>query len=959
MSQAPAPDRAHNHGQFPRHAAFNGLTPRQREAVQSRLHLQTVPANQQILGPQGLFPQDTLVLLPLGGAVYCTVPVLDQRSSTTFPGAGSLLNGWLLLHLLDPAAAPATPCVAWSEYPRDVAWLSREDLLSLSKDPAFSDREALMDLARHLYHTWILTVGPAFSGLLSNYLDVFSRDMGLRTVRPGDVLIRPDREPEALMVFGPGVRARVTRTRPGREPVTYDLGLGECVGAQIFSGRLPKVQPDPHDQGATSCYVPPEPTAVGVVVEQGGLVLVHKPRHLEFLRRKHRSAWQWLNRYLKVCATVELASDVAIDGLMTSPLLASFRPGELFPLMQGAQDQLWRVGDPTPAPMGSASGFGAVVEGELVSCRAEVGATSAELNDFGPRIEPMRDILAPGTFGLAEIAAGLQRADHWRARIPSRVIFYLKTRLDDVLGADPRWLASAAAAEAAFQAVEKARIAVAQCSVQSGLGEAVSLLKDHGLLARTSLNLPGAETIYVSDNSATPQTGWDHLLSLLCGELATRYQERSLVVDLIPEGQPTARVATAWGERRRVCTADTFPASVSVLTDLITSVKHHCYSYIFVRVDRSLHRASELRQALHRILVLNTDPRAPAPRENTSGVPLLYTSVLPQRSAEAQGTIYPPGATRLPWTLWQQACAGATTLDDDARQGLARLGRAVSGRRVGIALAGGGIWGMAHVAVLRGLHAAGVPVDLVSGASDGAHVAVWYCTRGLPGLTELLSDKSLHELNRVNLGSLFTLDFLASWINRKLDHATLETLERICIPVGTDILTGSQVPVMTGLVGEGVRRSGSLVPVYPSTPTARRTWLDGAFSANLPLAPLKTEGTDFLIASNCIAPDPGVRARPPVLPGRLGRVAADLNPLRRITTPWYGALTLAYSVGEADASSAAVRFDAAWTNRMFLDVFASQAVAEQMLALPTTREVLHGVKARWIELCQPKVPPAP
>ena len=50
-----------------------------------------------------------------------------------------------------------------------------------------------------------------------------------------------------------------------------------------------------------------------------------------------------------------------------------------------------------------------------------------------------------------------------------------------------------------------------------------------------------------------------------------------------------------------------------------------------------------------------------------------------------------------------------------------RLARFVSGRAVGLVLAGGGARGFAHIGILKALHEARVPIDQLGGTSMGAH----------------------------------------------------------------------------------------------------------------------------------------------------------------------------------------------------------------------------------------------
>lgn len=56
--------------------------------------------------------------------------------------------------------------------------------------------------------------------------------------------------------------------------------------------------------------------------------------------------------------------------------------------------------------------------------------------------------------------------------------------------------------------------------------------------------------------------------------------------------------------------------------------------------------------------------------------------------------------------------------NNGALQDLARLGRWMAGKAVGLVLSGGGSRGLAHLGVLHALDDAGVPVDIIGGTSQ-------------------------------------------------------------------------------------------------------------------------------------------------------------------------------------------------------------------------------------------------
>ena len=62
-------------------------------------------------------------------------------------------------------------------------------------------------------------------------------------------------------------------------------------------------------------------------------------------------------------------------------------------------------------------------------------------------------------------------------------------------------------------------------------------------------------------------------------------------------------------------------------------------------------------------------------------------------------------------------------LREDSRRDLTRLARLLVGQSLGLVLSGGGARAYAHIGVIRALHEADVPIDLIGGASMGAIIA--------------------------------------------------------------------------------------------------------------------------------------------------------------------------------------------------------------------------------------------
>lgn len=103
----------------------------------------------------------------------------------------------------------------------------------------------------------------------------------------------------------------------------------------------------------------------------------------------------------------------------------------------------------------------------------------------------------------------------------------------------------------------------------------------------------------------------------------------------------------------------------------------------------------------------------------------LYSALESQRLVDLV-LFQPPGRERPAGSEdWLDATTPARLfhLRDGSRDDVQRLARTLAGLSVGLVLSGGGARAYAHIGAIRALHAAGVPIDFVGGASMGAIVA--------------------------------------------------------------------------------------------------------------------------------------------------------------------------------------------------------------------------------------------
>lgn len=185
-----------------------------------------------------------------------------------------------------------------------------------------------------------------------------------------------------------------------------------------------------------------------------------------------------------------------------------------------------------------------------------------------------------------------------------------------------------------------------------------------------------------------------------------------------------------------------------------------------------LAQTTRVRRACH----LTRDTFAPLPVGLPGMESILYATLLRDTRPAAEGPAFRPGTVRLGFRPGSLAGATLEGLDADARADLKRWVRAITRRRVGVALGGGGAWGFAHVPFLRELLARGIPIDVVTGASFGSVAGAYFASAagtaaggwGARGLEQLVADRV--PLSQAVSKAMFSSRFLREAIDGATGH---------------------------------------------------------------------------------------------------------------------------------------------------------------------------------------------
>ncbi|NRD64328.1 patatin-like phospholipase family protein [Corallococcus exiguus] len=322
-------------------------------------------------------------------------------------------------------------------------------------------------------------------------------------------------------------------------------------------------------------------------------------------------------------------------------------------------------------------------------------------------------------------------------------------------------------------------------------------------------------------------------------------------------------------------------------------------------------------------------------RVGTQGAPVLLTVLLSpwrsQGSTMLQGRSLPdedgwdeeappPGCRlRLDWERLvvrpgDSRPLAALGLDAGTRDALSRWARAITGRRVGLALSGGGVWGFYHAHLLRRLAALDVPVDFLSGASMGSLVGAYYCgtardgREGLDGLRRLQHRARVGHLSAAALSSVVTTQAMEWLVRGDLGDLALEELPMGFLPVTTDLTTGRCVVLEKGPLALAVRASGSAPGVWAPTLQPPARYVDGAFTSMVPVDVLLHAGADLVFSSN-IFPAGHHHAARPLLPGAVGLFLSALNPVARAKDLLASGVLLLHRNGDLESARGDLRYD--------------------------------------------------
>jgi NTE family protein len=191
-----------------------------------------------------------------------------------------------------------------------------------------------------------------------------------------------------------------------------------------------------------------------------------------------------------------------------------------------------------------------------------------------------------------------------------------------------------------------------------------------------------------------------------------------------------------------------------------------------------------------------------------------------------------------------------------------RLARHLLGRPTSVVLSGGGARGFAHIGVLRALDEAGVPVDLIGGASQGAIIAALYALghdhRSILDLVRRsFVEKGIQRLRDCTLPivSLFNGRRAVQMVKTMFAEARIEDLWLSYFCVSSNLTRASCEVHRTGVLHKWLRASAGIPGFFPPFPYNGDLLVDGGVLNNLPVDIARQQSAGTVIAVDVAASD--------------------------------------------------------------------------------------------------------
>lgn len=172
---------------------------------------------------------------------------------------------------------------------------------------------------------------------------------------------------------------------------------------------------------------------------------------------------------------------------------------------------------------------------------------------------------------------------------------------------------------------------------------------------------------------------------------------------------------------------------------------------------------------------------------------------------------------------------------------------------LGLALGGGGALGWAHIGALRALEENGLKPDVIAGTSIGALVGACVITDALDTLEETARAMSWRRMlayadPQIGKPGILKGAAIIADLERHLGSCLIEELGRPFAAVASDLMSGTEVRLVTGPLEEAVRASISIPGVFLPVERDGQLLVDGGLVNPVPVSAARALGAEVVVA---------------------------------------------------------------------------------------------------------------
>lgn len=171
--------------------------------------------------------------------------------------------------------------------------------------------------------------------------------------------------------------------------------------------------------------------------------------------------------------------------------------------------------------------------------------------------------------------------------------------------------------------------------------------------------------------------------------------------------------------------------------------------------------------------------------------------------------------------------------------------------KVGLALSGGGAWGLAHIGVLEVLEEKNIQIDMISGTSAGAIAGALYADGYTSDqMKEMVAELQWRDFLFPTLNSLgfFSISRVEDSLAERLSTQNIEDLPLEFYITVTDVDSGKALSYSRGPLAQLLAAAAAVPVLFEPVEYEDKLLADGGLSENLPVQVLREAGADVIIA---------------------------------------------------------------------------------------------------------------